>query len=55
MSSYLKEYLEQKMDVSNEELEHILICFKKLNAKKSQILVEQNKVCKQLFFIKKDV
>ena len=53
MPSYLKNYLQQKMVISNDELESILICFKKLQAKKNQILIEQNKICKQLFFIKK--
>jgi len=41
------------MVISNDELESILICFKKLQAKKNQILIEQNKICKHLFFIKK--
>jgi len=53
MSNYLKEYLIQKTTISNEKLENVLICFKKAQVKKNQILIHQNKICKQLFFIKK--
>jgi len=53
MPGYLKKYLVRKMDISNVELEDILICFNKEQSKKNQILVHPNKICKHLFFIEK--
>ncbi len=53
MPGYLKKYLTQKMVISNEELENILVCFKKLQSKKNQILIHPNKICKHLFFVQK--
>ena len=53
MPSYLKQYLHQQTSISDENLEKVLICFKKIQAKKNQILIHQNKICKKLFFVKK--
>ncbi|SFR85428.1 Crp/Fnr family transcriptional regulator [Maribacter stanieri] len=53
MTDYLKKHLNQKLILSDEKLESILICFKEIQTKKNQILIHQNKVCKHLFFIKK--
>lgn len=53
MSNYLKKHLIQKTTLSNEKLESVLICFKKIQVNKNQILIHQNKVCKHLFFVEK--
>ncbi len=53
MSNYLKKYLIQKIIITNEKLESVLICFNEIQTKKNQILIHQNKVCKRLFFVKK--
>lgn len=53
MPGYLKEHLFQETSISDENLEKILICFKKIQARKNQILIHQNKICKKLFFVEK--
>ena len=36
MPDYLKEYLHQQTSISDGNLEKVLICFKKIQAKKNQ-------------------
>ncbi|MDO6470668.1 Crp/Fnr family transcriptional regulator [Maribacter sp. 1_MG-2023] len=53
MTDYLKRYFEEKTTLSNEHLYAVVNCFSSFEAKKNEIVIPQNKISKNLFFVKK--
>ena len=49
----LTELIQKKIKLNEEQLSSILSCFKPMSIKKNSILLEQNTIANQLFFIKK--